>query len=91
MATGLLPYGETMMSISEQLKEAIRAYGTLYAVAKDSGVPYSVLQRFEAGQRDVYLATADRLCEFFGMRLTQPTAKRAGQKRAATKGKGKRK
>ena len=94
---------EIMVSISEQLKKAIRAYGTVYAVARDSGVSCPVLQRFVAGQRDVYLATADRLCVFFGMHLTQPTAKRpkangrktpkrSGPKRAAKKSeKGKRK
>ncbi len=90
------------MPISKQLKEAIRAYGTVYAVARDSGVPHSILQRFLAGQRGMYLETADRLCEFFGMHLTRPTVKRPKlngrktptrpcHKRTTARGRGKRK
>ncbi len=60
------------MSITEQLQEAIRNYGSVYAVARDSGVTQPSLQRFMADERDLYLATVDRLCEFFGMRLTRP-------------------
>ncbi len=60
------------MSISDQLREAIRKYGSLYAVARDSGVSESSLQRFMTHQRDIYLETADRLCELFGMHLTRP-------------------
>ena len=64
------------MAISDQLRAAIRAYGTLYAVSRDSGVSYAVLQRFMADERDIYLATADVLCDFFGMHLTQPKVKK---------------
>ena len=64
------------MTISEQLREAIAGYGTLYAVARDSGVSYAVLRRFMAEERDVYLATANVLCDFFGMHLTKPKTKK---------------
>ena len=64
------------MTISEQLRKAIQGYGSVYAVARDSGVSQAVLQRFVTEKRDLYLATVDVLCEFFGMHLTQPTAKR---------------
>jgi len=63
------------MSIIEQLQEAIEGYGSVYAVARDSGVSQSCIQRFMVGERDLLLATADRLCEFFGMHLTRPTTK----------------
>ena len=67
------------MSITEQLKEAIRNYGSQYAVARDSGVSQPSIQRFMVGERDLYLATADKLCEFFGMHLTRPKRKRPGK------------
>ena len=63
------------MTISEQLRRAIRNYGSVYAVARDSGVSQSALQRFVTEERDLYLSTVDRLCEFFRMRLTRPTTK----------------
>jgi len=70
------------MAVSEQLREAIQNYGSVYAVARDSGVSQSALQRFVTEERDLYLATADRLCEFFGMHLTRPKSTRAnGRKR----------
>jgi plasmid maintenance system antidote protein VapI len=63
------------MGISEQLREAIRNHGSIYAVARDSGVPQSMVQRFVTGRRGLRLETAARLAEFFGMRLTRPTRK----------------
>lgn len=61
------------MAISDQLRDAICNYGSLYAVARDSGVSYGIIQRFMTDQRDIRLETADRLCEMLGMRLTRPT------------------
>lgn len=69
------------MSLSRQLREAIQGYGSVYAVARDSGVPQAVLQRFVTDQRDMYLKTADRLSEFFGMRLTRPTRSKPTRRR----------
>ena len=62
------------MTLSEQLRAAIENSGlSVYRIAKDSGVPQQTLQRFVTGQRDIRLAqTADRLAEYFGMRLTAP-------------------
>ena len=67
------------MTLTEQLREMIQDYGTVYAVARDSGINQAVLQRFVTGERDMYLSTADKLAEFFEVRLTKP--KRAKQKR----------
>jgi hypothetical protein len=68
------------MSISEQLRAAIRNHGSQYRVAKDSGVPQPMLQRFLSGERSLHLTTVDRLCEFFGMKLSRPTRKRPEKK-----------
>ena len=65
------------MTLTDQLKEVIRDYGTVYRVAKDSGVPQPVVQRFVTDQRGISLATADRLAEFFGLELRPIRAKRS--------------
>ncbi len=57
------------MSLSEQLREAIRTYGSVYAVARDSGVSQTILNRFVRGERDLTLETAEKLTEFFGLGL----------------------
>ena len=46
------------------------------ALAQASGVSQPVLSRIVSGARDnVRLDTADKLCEYFGVRLTAPTRK----------------
>ena len=60
------------LPVSDQLRTAIGAYGSVYAVARDSGVSQAVLHRFVREERDIYLATVDQLCDFFGMKLTRP-------------------
>jgi DNA-binding phage protein len=64
------------MTLSDQLRKAIRDYGSVNSVAKASGINQSALNRFYRGDRDLYLATVERLCEFFGMKLTKPTMTR---------------
>jgi hypothetical protein len=60
------------MSVSGQLLEVVRRYGSVYRVAKDSGIPQSVLQRFVAGDRGLSMQNIDKLAEFFDMHLTRP-------------------
>ena len=61
------------MMLSDQLREAIENSGvSLYRVAKDSGVSWSVLHRFVNRERDMKLASAEKVAEVFGMRLTRP-------------------
>lgn len=62
-------------SLSDQLREAIKNYGT-YAAAKEAGITYPVIYRFINGNRGLSLATAEKLAEFFGMHLTRPTRKK---------------
>jgi hypothetical protein len=67
------------MSLTTQLRIAIETSGvTLYRIAKDSGVPYAVLHRFAVGERQIKMDAADKLADYFGMRLTRP--KRVSQK-----------
>ena len=61
-----------MPALSEQLRQMILDSGlSVYRVAKDSGVPQPVLHRFVAGERDIYLETADRLTAYFGVKLSK--------------------
>ena len=61
------------MSLTAQLRSAIETSGaSLYRIAKDSGVPQSVVHRFATGQRQIKLDAADKLAAYFGMRLTKP-------------------
>ena len=50
--------------VSEALKQAIRASGkTPYQIAQDAGISEAVLSRFLTGERDIRMATADKLAE----------------------------
>ncbi|NQT14062.1 MAG: helix-turn-helix transcriptional regulator, partial [Planctomycetes bacterium] len=55
------------------LKHAIERSGLpAYAISKGAGVPIPTITRFLRGERDMRLATAAKLAEFFEMRLTRP-------------------
>lgn len=60
--------------LADQIKAVIQASGlSVYEIAKGSGVPQPVLQRFITGQQaNIRLDTASKLATFFGMRLTPP-------------------
>jgi hypothetical protein len=61
------------MSLTKQLRDAIETSGaTLYRISKDSGVSHAVLYRFAAGERQIKLDSADKLADYFGMKLTRP-------------------
>lgn len=65
------------MSISQQIKDAIRKSGkTLLQIERDTGVSNATLGRFlsedPAIHRDIRLEkTADKLAEYFGLKLTK--------------------
>jgi plasmid maintenance system antidote protein VapI len=61
--------GDKPMTVSEQLKQAIQSQGTAYRAGKASGVAATVIQRFLNGERDLRLATADKLCAVLGLEL----------------------
>jgi DNA-binding phage protein len=57
-------------TISDQLKAAVKASGlTSYRVAKDAGITQIMLDRFMAGDGDLRLATAAKLCDALGLEL----------------------
>ena len=67
------------MSLQDQLRRAVHDSGlSVYAVAKGSGIAQPVLHRFVAGERDLTLATASRLADYFQMRLTRPRRPKKG-------------
>jgi hypothetical protein len=58
-------------SLSEALKTAIRESDkSVYQIAKEAGVSQIMISRFLSGQRDIRMATADRLADALGLRLT---------------------
>lgn len=58
---------------------AFKASGlSVKRLAVESGVPYAGAHGFMAGQRDIALGTAARLCKALGLRLT---ARKAGKRK----------
>jgi hypothetical protein len=58
-------------SVGETLREAVRSSGaTLYAVSRDSGVPWTTLNDFVHGQ-GLQLRNLEKLCAHFGLRLVR--------------------
>ena len=57
------------VTVSDELRAAIRASGTSYKLAKTTGVAEAVIGRFLRGERDLRLATVDRLAAALGLRL----------------------
>jgi hypothetical protein len=67
------------VAIQDQLRRAIAdSELNLHRISKGAGIVYPVLYRFVNGERDLTLETADKLCEFFGMRLTRPRRPKKG-------------
>jgi plasmid maintenance system antidote protein VapI len=58
-----------MKTITKALQEAMKSYGSVYAVARDSGLHQAQLQRFANDERSLRLDTADRLAAFFKLEL----------------------
>jgi plasmid maintenance system antidote protein VapI len=59
------------------IQDTVEGGTTLNAVAVASGIPYPMLWRFINGdQRNIRLDTADKLCDYFGVRLTAPKARK---------------
>jgi hypothetical protein len=63
-----------MKTITKVLQEAMKAYGSVYRVAKDSGIHEAQLQRFANGERGLHSKAIDKLAAFFGLEL-QPKVK----------------
>ena len=58
------------LTLSENLRKALAECGeTVYAVAKETGIPMSTLHRFKHGEGSLRLANADVLADYLGVRL----------------------
>jgi len=57
------------MSVTDQLRQAIRANGSANRLAEDSGIAQSVISRFLSGERGLSSETVDRLAEYLGLEL----------------------
>lgn len=56
--------------LSEALRKAIRECGkSVYQIAKEANVSPIVISRFLSGERDIRLATADKLAESLSLTL----------------------
>lgn len=66
------PSGSASGPLSLALRDAIRATDkSMYQIALDAGVAQIVVSRFVSGERDIRLATADKLAEALGLKLAQ--------------------
>ena len=62
----------TSQTVSDTLRRHIERDGrSQYALAEETGVNRGVLSRFVRGERDIGMATADRLCRALGLKLTK--------------------
>ena len=58
-------------SIADSLKQAISASDrSVYQIAKESGISQIVIARFLSGERDIRMATADKLARVLNLQLT---------------------
>ncbi len=61
-------------SLSATLKQAIRESAkTEYQIAQEAGISQIVISRFLSGERDIRMATADKLVEVLGLKLEATT------------------
>ena len=57
--------------LSQALKDALQASDkSVYQIAQEAGVSQIVVSRFLSGERDIRMATADKLAEALGLNLT---------------------
>jgi plasmid maintenance system antidote protein VapI len=58
--------------LSQALREALRSSDkSIYQIAQDAGVSQIVVSRFLSGERDIRMATADKLAEALGLDLAK--------------------
>ena len=69
------------MSVSDTLRQAIRKSGkTLYRIAQDTRIDWSILQRFLDGTRpNIRIDTIEKLCRYFGLELRPIAESRQGK------------
>jgi DNA-binding phage protein len=66
------PRGGAPGHLSEALKNALRASDkSMEQIAQDAGVAPIVVSRFLSGERDIRMATADKLAEALGFKFAK--------------------
>jgi DNA-binding phage protein len=66
------PSGSASGRLSQALRDALRASNkSMYQIAQDAGVSQIVVSRFLSGERDIRMATADKLAEALGLTLAK--------------------
>ena len=64
--------GSASGRLSQALKDALRGSGkSIYQIAQEAGVSQIVVSRFLSGERDIRMATADKLAEALGLKLAK--------------------
>jgi len=59
-------------TLSQALRDALRASDkSMDQIAQDAGVAQIVVSRFVSGERDIRMATADKLAEALGLKLAK--------------------
>jgi ribosome-binding protein aMBF1 (putative translation factor) len=59
-------------ALSQALKDALRASNkSIYQIAQEAGISQIVVSRFLSGERDIRMATADKLAETLGLKLAK--------------------
>jgi len=58
--------------LSQTLRDALQTSDkSMYQISQEAGVAQIVLSRFVSGERDIRLATADKLAEALGLKLAK--------------------
>ncbi len=66
------PTEKALGRLSQALRDALRASDkSMYQIAQTAGVSQIVVSRFVSGERDIRMATADRLAEALGLHLAK--------------------
>jgi hypothetical protein len=62
--------GNASGRMSQALRDALHASDkSMYQIAQEAGVSQIVVSRFLSGERDIRMATADKLAETLGLKL----------------------
>ena len=66
------PNGSVSGRLSQALRDALLSSDkSMYQIAQDAGVSQIVVSRFLSGERDIRMATADKLAQVLGLTLAK--------------------
>jgi DNA-binding phage protein len=66
--------GNVSGRLSQALRDALRASDkSMYQIAQDAGVSQILVSQFVSGERDIRMATADKLAEALGLKFASVT------------------